>query len=166
MHLRGWVLALALAVSGCASLDHDPRLVRGRSRSTEVIALYGAPVRSWVDADGSKTLEYSRQPWGTQCLMVRLDADDRLTGIEDVLLPQGRARIQPGQTPEQVSRLLGRERSRVRYALSGEEVWDWNIAPDTPGYGLRFNVHFKDGRVVRTTQSMVFYDRRHGLMDD
>jgi hypothetical protein len=30
---------------------------------------------------------------------------------------------------------------------------------------MRFNVHFKDGRVVRTTQSMVFPSRLSPFMD-
>ncbi|KAI1697204.1 hypothetical protein Ddc_19856 [Ditylenchus destructor] len=29
---------------------------------------------------------------------------------------------------EQVTRMLGRERSRVFYKLSGEDVWDWSVA--------------------------------------
>lgn len=80
--------------------------------------------------------------------------------------PAERARVEPGMTPEQVSRLLGTERSRVFYRHSGEEVWDWNIVPDTPGYGMRFNVHFKDGVVLRTSQSMVFPSRRFPGLDD
>ena len=68
-------------------------------------------------------------------------------------------------TPEQVSRILGTERSRVFFRLSGEDVWDWTIQPDQIGYGMRFNVYFKDGRVVRTGQSMVFPSRFPGMDD-
>ncbi|RTL43383.1 MAG: hypothetical protein EKK53_10125 [Burkholderiales bacterium] len=155
MRLTALSLCLLL-LAGCATPDRDARLQVGASREADVVALYGAPGRVWPEADGGRTLEYSTQPMGRSTWMVRLGADGRLLGVIDALTPAGRARIQPGMTPEQVSRLLGRERSRVAFRQSGEEVWDWTIEPDQSGYGMRFNVHFKDGVVVRTTQSMVF----------
>lgn len=159
-------LALSVLMAGCATPDRDARLQPGISTARDVVVHHGQPRRVWPEADGGQTLEYSSQPMGRHAYMVRLAADGRLVGIEDGLSPAGRARIQPGMTPEQVSRLLGKERSRVFFALSGEEVWDWTIEPDQAGYGMRFNVHFKDGLVVRTTQSMVFPDRRFPGMAD
>jgi hypothetical protein len=156
----------ALLLAGCATLDRDARLQPGVSRSEHVIALYGPPTRVWPEADGGRTLEYSTQPMGRHCYMVRLAADDRLVGIEDGLSAASRARIEPGMTPEQVSRILGTERSRVFFRQSGEDVWDWNVEPDQTGYGMRFNVYFKDGRVVRAGHSMVFPSRLFPGMDD
>lgn len=162
--MRIAALALsALLLAGCATA---PRLEVGISRSEDVLAAYGQPRRIWPEADGGRTLEYSSQPMGRHCIMVRLDADGRLLNIEDGLSAASRARIEPGMTPEQVSRILGAERSRVFFRLSGEDVWDWTVEPDQIGYGLRFNVHFKDGRVVRTSQSMVFPNRRFPGLDD
>ena len=165
MRLALLILCTAL-LAGCATPDRDARLQAGLSRSEDVIALYGQPVRIWPEADGGRTLEYSSQPMGRHCYMVRLAADGRLVAIHDGLAPASRARIEPGMTPEQVSRLLGTERSRVFFSNSGEDVWDWTIEPDQTGYGLRFNVHFKDGRVLRTTQSMVFPSRLFPGADD
>lgn len=165
MRLAALALCTAL-LAGCATPDRDARLQPGVSGEAQVIALYGQPIRIWPEADGGRTLEYSTQPMGWHAYMVRLAADGRLVGIEDGLSPAGRARIQPGMTPEQVSRLLGRERSRVFFRNSGEDVWDWTIEPDQTGYGMRFNVHFKDGVVVRTTQSMVFPSRFFPGFDD
>ncbi|RZL37749.1 MAG: hypothetical protein EOP35_07710 [Rubrivivax sp.] len=159
-------LSAALLVSGCATPDRDARLQPGSSRGEDVIALYGQPTRTWPEADGGRTLEYSGQPMGTHCYMVRLAPDGRLASVEDALSAAGQARIQPGMTPEQVSRLLGTERTRVFFPLSGEDVWDWTIEPDQSGYGMRFNVHFKGGRVVRTTKSMVYPMRGFPGMDD
>ncbi|RZJ10751.1 MAG: hypothetical protein EOP39_07955 [Rubrivivax sp.] len=153
-------------LAGCASPASDARLKPGQSRSEDVVALYGQPKRIWPEVDGGQTLEYSSQPMGKHSYMVRLAADGRLVGIEDGLSPAVRARIEPGMRPEQVSRILGTERSRVFFSLSGEDVWDWTIEPDQTGYGMRFNVHFKDGRVVRTTQSMVFPSRLFPGLDD
>lgn len=153
-------------LAGCATPDRDVRLQPGSSREADVVAIYGPPVRAWAEADGGRTLEYSSQPMGRHAYMVRLAADGRLLGVEDGLSPAGRARIEPGMTPEQVSRLLGRERTRVFFSNSGEDVWDWTVEPDQAGYGLRFNVHFKGGVVVRTTQSMVFSSRRFPGLED
>ncbi|WP_457423469.1 outer membrane protein assembly factor BamE [Roseateles sp. P5_E7] len=162
--MRLAILALSTALlAGCATA---PALLPGTSRSEDVIAAYGQPRRIWPEADGGRTLEYSSQPMGRHCYMVRLAADGRLVSIEDGLSAANRARIEPGMTPEQVSRMLGTERSRVFFRLSGEDVWDWTVEPDQIGsYGLRFNVHFKDGRVLRTTQSMVFPSRFPGMDD-
>jgi hypothetical protein len=158
-------LVLLAALAGCSSLARDTRLVPGQSSEAEVTAIYGAPARVWPDPDGGRTLEYSSQPRGRTCYMVKLDANGRLLSIEDTLLPPGRARVKPGMTPEQVSRLLGRERTRVFFKLSGEDVWDWNVTPDQAGARLRFNVHFKNGVVLRSTESMVDADKFF-LFDD
>lgn len=165
MRLAAIVLCTAL-LAGCATPDRDARLQPGVSKEADVVSIYGQPGRVWPEADGGRTLEYSGQPMGRHCYMARLTADGRLVGIEDGLSPASRARIEPGMTPDQVSRILGRERTRVFFRLSGEDVWDWTIEPDQAGYGMRFNVHFKDGLVVRTTQSMVFPSRLFPFGDD
>lgn len=158
--LLAGTLGLALVLAGCATPLRDERLRPGASTGAEVQQYYGAPSRVWPEADGGRTLEYATQPYGQTCYMVRLDAQDRLVAVRDALAPAERLRVEPGMTPEQVTRLLGRDRTRVFYKLSQEEVWDWNIAPDMSGYLLRFNVHFKDGRVLRTSQSVVYPERR------
>ena len=97
------LLLCAALLAGCATPDRDPRLQPGRSNEAEVVALYGQPGRVWPEADGGRTLEYSGQPMGRHTWMVTLDAAGRLVGVIDALSPAGRARVQPGMTPEQVS---------------------------------------------------------------
>jgi len=169
-----FVLLLMSALCGCVGVGagmgtnmgtnigaSSQRLIVGVSQQADVLASFGQPVRRWPDADGGQTLEYSSQPFGQSCWMATIAADGRLLRLEDTLLPASRFSITPGMTPEQVSRLLGQERSRVFYRFSGEDVWDWNVAPDLLGdTRLRFNVHFKDSVVLRTSQSMVFPERR------
>lgn len=141
-------------------------LVVGTSTEAEVLGQFGRPMRAWPNPDGGQTLEYSTQPFGQSCWMVTLGADGRLLRLEDTLVEASRFRVVAGMTPEQVSRLLGRERSRVFYRFSAEDVWDWNVAPDSlGGPPLRFNVHFKDGLVLRTSQSTVLPDRRFPFSD-
>ena len=151
---------LTAGLSGCATPIKDERLRPGVSTGAELMQYYGPPSRVWPEADGGRTLEYATQPFGQTCYMVRLDAQDRFVSAVDALAPAQRERVQPGMTPEQVTRMLGRERTRVFFRNSGEDVWDWNVPPDMNGYLLRFNVHFKDGVVLRTSYSAVYPDRR------
>lgn len=151
---------LAAGLGGCATPIKDERLRPGVSTGAELVQYYGQPSRVWPEADGGRTLEYATQPFGQTCYMVRLDAQDRFVSAIDALAPAQREQVQPGMTPEQVTRMLGRERSRVFFRNSGEDVWDWNVPPDMNGYLLRFNVHFKDGVVLRTSYSVVYPDKR------
>ncbi len=161
------IVLLLSALSGCVGMGSPSQgLAVGVSQQADVLARFGPPVRRWPNADGGQTLEYSSQPFGQNCWMVTLAADGRLLRLEDTLLPASRFSIAAGMTPEQVSRRLGRERSRVFYRFSGEDVWDWNVAPDAMGENLlRFNVHFKDGVVLRTSQSLEFPERRFPFRD-
>ena len=152
------LVSALLALAGCATMERDQRLVPGVSQSADVLSAYGQPKRSWADAEGGQTLEYSSQPFGETCFMVKLDANGRVLGIENTLALAPRSRVVAGFTPDQVSRLLGTERSRTLFKFSGEDVWDWTIRPDQTGYGMRFNVHFRDGLVARTSYTMVFPD--------
>lgn len=158
---------VALLLGGCAlGLNplRDPALQPGASTGAQLIAKLGPPSAIWPEADGGRTLQYATQPMGQRCLSLRLDAQDRLLRARDALAESERLLVREGMTPQEVSQLLCHERSRVFYPHSGEDVWDWNVAPDQSGYRLRFNVHFKDGRVLRTSQSMVF-PSRFGLDD-
>ncbi len=149
-----------VALGGCTTLLKDQRLQPGVTTGAQVQQLYGPPSYVWPEADGGHTLEYATQPFGRTCYMVRVDAQDRLVNVRDALSPAERARVVPGMTPEQVTRMLGRERTRVFFRNSGEDVWDWNVPPEMNGYLRRFNVHFKDGVVLRTSYSAVYPDRR------
>ncbi|MDC8784896.1 outer membrane protein assembly factor BamE [Roseateles koreensis] len=159
------LLALG-GLSGCAGLPGDfSALQPGLSSRAEVLARHGAPTRTWDEAEGAQTLEYAQQPFGVRCWMVTVGPDDKLLRLRDGLSPAERARIVPGLRPEQVSRILGTERSRVFFPLSGEDVWDWNIEPDQTGYPMRLNVHFKNGVVLRSSQSMVFPSKLAPFLD-
>ncbi len=154
------LLALVALLNACATPANDPRLVPGRSTEAEIRAIYGKVTRVWPDASGGRTLEYSQQPYGEHCYMLSFDAAGRLLNARDGLAPTERARIEPGMSTAQVERMLGRELSRVFFSRSGEEVRDWNITPPN-GYLLRFNVYFKQGRVLKTSEILIDPDRRH-----
>lgn len=134
----------------------------GSSQRADIIASQGQPTRIWPEPDGGSTLEYATQPLGSSCWMLRLDAGGTLVEAYDALAAGQRERVQPGMTAQQVTRLLGRERRREFFVFSGEDVWDWTVAPDGSGDPLRFNVHFKDGLVLRTSHSLVMRSKRQG----
>jgi hypothetical protein len=161
----GACLAAWLALTACASADPMRALRLGSSARADVQAQQGLPTRVWPDADGGSTLEYSQQPFGQRALMFKLDAAGLLLGFRDGLDNTERDRVVVGMTVEDVQRLLGRERSRVFFTFSGEDVWDWNVESDQATALRRFNVHFKEGRVVRTSYSMVFRERKLFFVD-
>lgn len=145
------LLAVALALlSGCAG---TPPEAEWRTASQWLDAR-GEPTGRWPTTRGTTLLEYGTQPEGDTCWMVEIDAAGTVLRQWDALSEDNLARVQRGMTTTEVRNLLGPKRSEVRFDRSGETVWDWTI--DARGLNasvVRFNVHFVDGRVVRTSRS-------------
>lgn len=146
------LLAAATIAGSCATMPGS----RPLATEADAIAAHGRPVRYWQNEDGTRTLEYSNQPFGHVTLMVTVDASGAVLRQQNALAFENLTRVERGMTREQVSRLLGTHRSVEFFRLSGEEVWDWNIENDGPGIYTYFNVHFIDGRVVRTSRTYIF----------
>jgi len=153
---RAITILIGLVLGACAVFNPTADLKPGVSIQGDVSAVLGTPSRIYQDPGGGETWEYSTQPYGTTCYMASFDAAGTLTRLVDALSEQERARVQPGMTREQVARMLGQHRTVAVFRLSGEEVWDWNVPHWGSGIATRFNVHFKEGRVVRTTTSTVY----------
>lgn len=152
----GMLFALLLAfgslqLAGCASYAQP----RPFTTEAEARAELGEPTRRWANDDGTTTLEYATQPEGDSCLMVQVDQGGIVLRQWDALAEDNLARVRKGMTQDEVSRLLGEHRSEQRFRASGEVVWDWNIRNYGPGIATLFNVHFVDGKVVRTSQTYV-----------
>lgn len=151
--------ALVLGLAACAGLPEQ----RGYAYEQEVIAALGPPTRVWNNDDGTRTLEYATQPNGSRCWMYTVAADGHVTRQYDALSDANLALVENGMSAEQVQRLLGQHRSVQSFALSGEEVWDWTIAGEMSQREItRFNVHFVDGKVSRTSRSVEY--PRDGVM--
>lgn len=119
------------------------------------------PQSTRSNPDGSRTLEYSDQPWGDRCTLVTVGADGRVIASVDAYAEENLARIVVGMSIAEVQRLLCQHHSIEHYPRLGEEVWDWNIRNAGMGYGVRFNVHFNAaGVVVRTSRTLYDNDRR------
>lgn len=144
------VLLLAFALGGCAAFQPP----RPYTSEAEALAERGEPTARWPNPDGSTVLEFSTQPYGTTCLMVEVDATGMVLRQWNALADENLARVKKGMTQDEVRRMLGQYRSVQRFALSGEEVWDWNIPKDSIDLiATYFNVHFIDGKVVRTSRT-------------
>lgn len=112
----------------------------------------GEPHATWRESDGGATWEYSRQPQGTRCYMLRFDADGVLRGVNQVLNAITMARVQPGMHDTEVRRLLGAPARTLRYARKGESEWRWRIEDDAAqGVPVFFSVEFDDEMRVRRT---------------
>ena len=145
------VLAMAIA-AGCAT----PYPSRTFTTEAEIVTAYGEPVRRWPNDDGTTTLEYSNQPNGHVTMMYTVDAGGMVVHQENALDDKNLARVERGMTRDEVARLLGQHRSVQNFVLSGEEVWDWNIYNSYGTLATLFNVHFIDGKVVRTSRSYIY----------
>lgn len=151
------VLAALLLLGGCTTFTTQ----RMFTDEAELLARRGEPTRVWENEDGTRTLEYATQPNGETCWMYTVDAGGVVVDQFDALEKDNLARVQKGMTSEEVERLLGRHRTVQRFVLSGEEVWDWNVRNQWHGaVATRFNVHFIDAKVTRT--SYTYVDPRNG----
>ncbi|MDD2873705.1 MAG: hypothetical protein PHG21_08755 [Azoarcus sp.] len=150
--LHALLLVGMVSLAGCAAFEPP----RPFTTEAEALAARGEPSRRWQNDDTTTTLEYATQPNGETCLMIQVDPGGIVLRQWDALSDENLARVRKGMSPDEVSRLLGQHRSEQTFPLSGETVWDWNIRNYGPGVATLFNVHFMDGKVLRTSQSYVF----------
>jgi outer membrane protein assembly factor BamE (lipoprotein component of BamABCDE complex) len=116
-------LSLALLV-GCDRVD---KLEEGVSTEAQVRQQFGEPVTVTIAPDGTRTLDYPRQPEGWTNHVIQIGPDGKMSSLRQLLNPDNFARVKPGLTREQVRQLLGRPAKTTPYALKQQEVWDWRF---------------------------------------
>ena len=115
------VICAAALVSGCSGYAPSAKLY-GQNKAFVTQAL-GQPEReNWVE--GKLQLHFPRGPYGSQTYFVYLDADDRVTGWEQVLIEEKFHLINAGMTKEQVIGLIGI--SRITQGLARERGYVWH----------------------------------------
>ncbi len=145
---RGWIAAFAIAAAALVGCDVQKiaELEVGVTTEADVRAKWGEPAAVYAEPDGSKTLEYPRQPAGQVNYMLAIGADGKLVAMRQVLKTANFSKIEPGWDKAQVRRLLGLPAKTMRYALKNEEIWDWRFAETSES--KLFSVTFDaDGRV-------------------
>ena len=143
------VLAVLTLLAGCDE-QRIRELEEGVSTEQDVRARFGEPEQVWQEADGSRTLEYNRQPAGRRNYMITIGTDGKMSALRQVLNPDNFKRVQPGMGVEDVRRMLGKPAKQVPYKLKNEVVWTWMFL-EPPSDKKAFNVVFSpDYRVLRT----------------
>lgn len=146
-----WGAALWLALGGLAGCDNQRirELEEGVSTEADVRQRFGEPAAVYQEADGSRTLEFPRQPEGQTNYMITIGTDGRMSALRQVLRPDQFERVVAGMDKAQVRRLLGRPAETRRFALQPGEEWAWRHVADREN--RLFIVAFDpDGRVLRT----------------
>ncbi len=144
----GLVLGLVVMLSAC-----DPQriaeLEEGVATEAAVRARFGEPEKIWDAPGGGHTLEYNRQPAGTQNYMITIGPDGKMSALRQVLTPENFAKVQPGMMMEDVRKMLGKPMKITPFALKKEVDYDWRYRRDQQQ--LIFTVTFdNDYRVLRT----------------
>jgi hypothetical protein len=126
--MNNWVAAIFLgciALLGCDAYRMN-KLEAGVSTEAQVLEQFGAPHATYFEADGSKTLEYSRQPEGQVAYMIAIGTDGKMSALRQVLNLAEFAKITPGMNSNQVRRMLGKPAKMVTYDLKPDERhWEW-----------------------------------------
>ena len=146
---KGWLAVLAaMALAGC-----DPqrvaKLEEGVSTEVEVRKQFGDPVTVTIGADGSRTLDYPRQPEGWTNYVITIGPDGKMSSLRQLLNADNFARVRPGLNQLEVRQLLGRPAVMQRLELKRQDVWEWRFKPVNES--RLFRVTFdSDGRVLET----------------
>ena len=154
------VFAAVLGLLNLVGCDEQRirELEEGIATEVEVRDRFGVPENIWQEADGSRTLEYNRQPAGHQNYMITIGPDGTMTALRQVVAPHVFEQVQVGMEQEQVRRMLGKPAKRMTFERKQETDWDWRYI-DPPTTEMLFTVTFgADGRVLRTARSMVVRD--------
>ena len=148
----GLALAALLGLAAC-DVQKIAELEVGVTSEADLRAKWGEPAAVYMEADGGKVLEYTRQPAGQVNYMMAIGADGKLIAMRQVLKKENFARIETGWDKTQVRRLLGAPGKVQRYDLKQEEVWDWRFADN--GENKKFSVTFDtSGRVTATSTTL------------
>lgn len=123
-HLLALVAATLLA--GCDA-QRVEKLEEGVATEVQVRQQFGEPVTVTVEADGTRTLEYPRQPEGSTNYVIQIGPDGKMSSLRQLLTPDNFTRVSPGMGPLEVRKLLGRPAVMRRLDLKNEDVWEWRF---------------------------------------
>ncbi len=146
----GWMglISALLAFIGCDA-QRAEKLVEDVSTETEVRAQFGEPRTVTIAADGTRTLEYPRQPEGVTNYVIVIGANGKLASLRQLLNADNFARIKPGMNRAELRRILGPHAATQRFELKKQDVLTWRFAVGT--HTKVFSVTLDaDGKVIET----------------
>jgi hypothetical protein len=119
--------ALAAAALAACEPQRAERLVEDVSTEADVKRMFGEPKTVTVQPDGSRVLEYPRQPEGWANYVMTIGPNGKLASLKQLLNAENFARIQPGLTKDEVRKVLGPQARARSFELKKEEVWEWRF---------------------------------------
>lgn len=122
------------------------QLTAGESTEQDVRRLFGTP-STVRDVGGGKGFVYPLGPEGSHTLLIRVDANGKYQGRDNLLTRENFSRITPGQKQSDVLNLIGRPGRTERYSLKQQTSWEWRFlyGNDTRIFVVTFDA---DGTVV------------------
>ena len=102
------------------------QLREGESTELDVRRLFGTP-HAVRDTGAGKGLVYPLGPEGLHTLVIRIDANGRYQGRDNLLTRDNFNRVAPGQKQAEVVALLGPPGRTQAYALKQQTAWEWRF---------------------------------------
>ena len=135
-----WAVVTVLAALTACDPQRIEKLEEGVATEVDVRKQFGDPVTVTVEADGSRTLDYPRQPEGWTNYVIKFGPDGKMSSLRQLLNPDNFAKVKPGLAKQEVRNILGRPAKTMPFALKQEEVWDW-----------RFKQHGQESKMFSVT---------------
>lgn len=129
---HGVAALLVLSVLGCDPSGRaleDLRLAKlkpGVSTEQDVRGLFGAPF-TVRESGATKGLVYPLGPEGLHTLLLKIGADGKYAGHENLLTRANFEQVKPGMPQSEVQQLLGPPGSSKEYALKKQRAWEWRF---------------------------------------
>lgn len=144
-------LALQQGCDPSGKVYEDVRLTQlkeGQATEQDVRRLFGAP-HSVRDVAGGKGLVYPLGPEGAHTLLLKIGADGRYAGREDLLTRANFQRVREGMGSADVVAVLGPAGRSQEYRLKNQTAWEYrfNDGAETRMFVVMFDA---GGRVVST----------------
>jgi hypothetical protein len=119
-------VAAALLLAACEP-QRAEKLVEDVSTEADVRRLFGEPKTVTVQPDGTRVMEYPRQPEGWANYVMTIGPNGKLVSLRQLLNAENFARIKPGMERAQVGKILGPQARTRMFDLKKEEVWEWRF---------------------------------------
>jgi SmpA / OmlA family len=141
--------ALALSLSACDS-EKIVELTPGEATESDVRQKMGQPDDVWEDDNGSRVLEFTRQPEGTRNWQARIGPDGKLIAFKQVLTVANMDKVQAGMSELEVRRLIGKPGRVKSYELQKQTSWEYRYADGASQPGA-FTITFDANKKVLST---------------
>jgi outer membrane protein assembly factor BamE (lipoprotein component of BamABCDE complex) len=147
--MRVFLTWVAVFIASCASDGSSLR--PGVSSAEDVRQAMGTPALEMTNPDGSRQMAYPKGYFSEQTFMVHVGSDGKFQSIDQVLKDDTFYRIQPGQTRDDILRLLGPPLETMEFSRLQQVAWDYRYQ-DAWGYTAILSVMFnREGIVVGRT---------------